>query len=345
MGNSTFKAETTSKTETTSNPEDTFKTETTLKPETNFKDEVHFKPEVEQMSCPAIEEISNQTCSTNVNPTAISLMLQKTYGSDLVYAILAKQLAVCLSRKIFLEYIEGTNGCSIEHIETRKQSDACSQSDWELNVLLTDIIEGNEVVKHGSILIINHAQRFIEYFEPNGAVSWTEPCGAILVAWAQKQYPGYVFIMPEDFCPIGPQSVTGQDTCWLWSLLYFYLRIKCPSASPRILIDKLLSRGPLELSNLLIRFGCYIKGFAGDHKLGTAYAFYKEAKTKVVQLLETAAYKEDAPIIYAFSDKIDSSYLSGDVKDMISTVFSNKKLVSRMDKAMVEKVRNMIFLD
>lgn len=300
---------------------------------------------MQQWSCPEIEDIiSKQTCSLNVSPTAISLTLQKIYGSDLIYAILANTLFACLSKKIFLEYNEKFGTCSIKGIVTNIQT--CSpQSVWELNVILSDIIEYDQVVKHGSILVINHAQRFVEYFEPNGSVSWTLPCGTILQEWAMRQYPTYSFISPNDFCPIGLQQVTKQDTCWLWSLFYFYLRVKCPSTNPQTIINNLLNRGPLEISNLLIKFACFIKTFAGEHKIGTVYSFYKEAKDQIVKIAINAGDKHYAHYLDSFIRTIDTMYLSGEVNTLVTTILAYKELVKKMDPALVERVRNMTFID
>ena len=273
--------------------------------------------------CPTIYEVMAQSCPmTGVKAEDLSGTLQRTYGTELVYAVLSKELGVCLSTVLHLNYQKRNNSCRLFDEEIIK---TCPPTDnWEINILLSRIDEGY----HISILLINHKLMQVEYFEPNGSASWTFACGKTLREWAQQHYKDYFFIFPEDVCPVGPQAVLGEGTCWLWSSLYFYLRVRCPDADPGILIESLLTMEKSELNDLVTRFGCYLMETGNKLHLDVVTPLYFSAQ----KILRNDIFD---PTIAEFSQRLERYYLTAQLKALTNTILSSDELVFQIDPQLI----------
>ena len=77
--------------------------------------------------------------------------------------------------------------------------------------------------------------------ENNIPISQDTAADRVLDRFTRERYPGYTYVgVSKQFCPLsrrekyaggelkGPQAITNDPTCWLWSLFLMYMRLKCP---------------------------------------------------------------------------------------------------------------------
>lgn len=114
-------------------------------------------------------------------------------------------------------------------------------------------------VGHANTLLINPKNLTIELFEPHGTkAKWTHMLYESLENQLSKDFIGYTFIQPLDYCPVNSlQSISGDAYCQNWSTLYTALRFACPDIPRDKLINELLSYGKGYLELLMIKWGNY----------------------------------------------------------------------------------------
>ncbi len=127
---------------------------------------------------------------------------------------------------------------------------------------------------HLTALVVDHATRQINYFEPNGQVAqWLPVVNRRLLITMKEMYPDYNLtgtLVQE--CPRrGIQYYAEDSRCANWSMLYLYLRINCPFATSKELESFAGDLDDDELQQLMTGWMCFMWGYAASHGLITRY--------------------------------------------------------------------------
>lgn len=118
---------------------------------------------------------------------------------------------------------------------------------------------------HSNALIINMEEDTIELFEPNGGVfeKYQKMFNNLIEAIRRDDiYKDYQLILPQDYCPIGPQRIWGgfnRGFCTLYSLLYTWMRIECKSSSNKEIVEYMKrNMDPHLVKEIMIKFLLYV---------------------------------------------------------------------------------------
>lgn len=137
------------------------------------------------------------------------------------------------------------------------------------NIIIVPVsmrIEGRKS-KHANMLIVDHALRTIELFEPHGyrKGSSTFDNREFLRLNANKLFSlsNYEFVTPYDTCPLiaGPQHFAGKPTrcttggyCATMSSIYAHVRILAPNDPPVNVVQAILAIGKGKLQEFVLRY-------------------------------------------------------------------------------------------
>lgn len=119
---------------------------------------------------------------------------------------------------------------------------------------------------HMNILLIEPAQRTIEWFEPHGSGGKYIPVmRANVLKFFESNavlFPNYKLVDPLEYCPLlGWQAISGDAMCRNWSSLYVTLRLLC-SHVPRFVLVRHLLHSTHQTQELLRRWGCFMLQYA-----------------------------------------------------------------------------------
>ena len=141
---------------------------------------------------------------------------------------------------------------------------------------------------HYSLLLVDHADRTVEYFEPNGSgAGWVVPVAPVLRAYIERRWPeikrdGYDVHDPEDFCPrVSIQGLSQTSTCAYWSTLWAVLRLACPGVPRQVLVEDMVSHGKDWLVDLMQEWHCFVTDYSRRHRI-----------LEAAQLLQATAARE-----------------------------------------------------
>lgn len=282
--------------------------------------------------CPSIYELLAQKCTVKgLSGEEISIKIQNEYGGDAVYSVLAKQLGVCLSKIVYLKLDQEKYLCDIYYEDILR---VCKPTEnWELIVITIDI----EDEAHANTLLINHKLRIVEHFDPFGSESIIY-CDKSIRKWIKEYYNNYFIVKPEDICPVGPQNVLGGGTCYMWSLLYFYLRLRCSKTDPSVLTEALLSLPRQELIDLLVRFGCYIIEIGDKLQLGMVKSLYYISRNILIE-------NEFNSTAMNLVDQLERYYTSAETIKLLRTILSSNMLMSKLEPynhTLIEKAKKYL---
>lgn len=282
-------------------------------------------PEISPLICSLI---TTECPIPGINAEDLSITLQKSFGTELVYSVLSKELGITLHHVLHLNYLQKDRSARLFSEEEINKS---VTTDWEVNIILSNIDKMN----HISILLVNSKFKIVEYFEPNGSTHWTLACGNVLSKWAQAHYDDYLFIYPEEVCPTGAQSILGQGTCWLWSSLYFYLRIQCPTIDPSVLNESLITLNKDDLNMLITNFGCYLLEISKTLNLDIITPLYFKSQ----KILRADIFD---PAVANFSKYLENLYLNANLDVLSQVILSSDDLVPQLmnkDSELVERAQ------
>ena len=280
-------------------------------------------PEIAPLICSLI---TTECPIPGINAEDLSVTLQKAFGTELVYSVLSKELNVTLHHVLHLNYLSKDRSCPTRGASARlfseEEINKSGSTDWEINIILSNIDKMN----HISVLLVNSKLKIVEYFEPNGSTHWTLACGNVLAKWSSSHYDDYLFIYPEEVCPTGAQSILGQGTCWLWSSLYFYLRIQCPTIDPSVLNESLITMDKDDLDMLITKFGCYLLEISKTLNLDVITPLYFKSQ----KILRTDMFD---PTVADFSKYLENLYLNANLDTLSQIILSSDEIVPQlMDK-------------
>lgn len=114
---------------------------------------------------------------------------------------------------------------------------------------------------HANKLLIDFRNKEIEHFEPHGTPKWQASVTEGLFGFLAKIFPkqNYRYVEPLDYCPkYFLQSVTKDNYCANWVLLYSYLRMVCKQMNRNQVIELLENKGKAKLIELMKSWTCYI---------------------------------------------------------------------------------------
>ena len=113
---------------------------------------------------------------------------------------------------------------------------------------------------HATLLIIDHVEKLMEYMNPHGINDnkfYYHRIETSLIRYLSSYYPDY-HVNLFDRCPLlGPQSITNDDFCSAWILLYSYLRLNDGISSINV-INWLTSFSSSKLHNIIRNFINYL---------------------------------------------------------------------------------------
>ncbi len=111
---------------------------------------------------------------------------------------------------------------------------------------------------HSLCLMIDNRRKEVESFDPDGIQGfWWPLTDEYLENLSRKYFPGYEYVSTLALCPIGPQFISQDEFCTLWTLFYIYLRLKYPVINSKVIVGFLS-----ENTTLVISFLCYLDLYA-----------------------------------------------------------------------------------
>lgn len=121
---------------------------------------------------------------------------------------------------------------------------------------------------HYNIMICDHVTKEIEHYEPNGYAPWLSVVDNSFRNTFKDAYPTYKFVETLSFCPnTGPQQISTQNWCVVFSLLYILIRLKEPSLTRNEIIDDMMKLGKSGINSLLTNFICFLYGIYKENFL------------------------------------------------------------------------------
>ena len=275
-------------------------------------------------NCSLIDKFKTQKCNSE-NPEYLSKYLQTTYTEGFIFALLAKLSNVCMNKMLYF-IIQGLVWKSCSYQLATFNKNRCSNR-FEI-IPVNYIFTGNTL--HVNVILIDHQNREIELFEPYGASRVTQSCDKQLIDILDQMYPNYKVIFPEIFCPIGPQTVEKSGSCFIWSALYFYLRINCLQLSRRGLTDAMLDlqsdqdtrlvtyiKSYFRFShthNLIVGFACYVNDLVSELKLEPFARFFVNIHANALKNLQNST---------TFIDEITYAYLTLDINKFVQILLDH----------------------
>lgn len=169
----------------------------------------------------------------------------------------------------------------IRESETLQKDDETSRFVYvPLLIVTVDKESGGMLNVHSVLVLVDHLNKEIEYFDSNGPSECDSPfdlsqkCVKKIMS---NLYPEHKFVEMIEFCPMscGPQTFTELPHCGVWSALYAFLRSYCPSVERIKIVDRMNEHE--ELANeftegsLSEKFLCYMWNIAIDTGLLNAF--------------------------------------------------------------------------
>lgn len=220
--------------------------------------------------CKTIDYLLSYTCK-EVAPTAKSL--NKVYDEHLPE--LSKRF-----EKVLNDFTRGAYlGILFMIVEKKKRRyDKAEVFKWELDAkqpftnysgstglqaieVVLMFWEDGALVKgsHSAVLLVDPTNRIVEYSDPHGAAAWNPVVYEALKHSVDNAFPGSSFLPPWETCPhLGVQSLLNEGLCGLFSTLYAFLRMRCPSVSPLELQTYLVSLGHRRLREITAGWLCLL---------------------------------------------------------------------------------------
>ncbi|CAH6420366.1 Hypothetical protein UVM_LOCUS129 [uncultured virus] len=156
--------------------------------------------------------------------------------------------------------------------------------------------------RHALALIVDHARRTAEFFNPIGALQPEDEAVQELVeTQLARDLPDYRMVHQLAFCPhLGPQSIEASGSCASWSLLYAFLRIEQPALEPEAVFQEMLADAtPAKLRRLVEGFGCWVWAHPQIRALDDSREL-REVMRKVVRPnMQRIIYEEVVPAFVA----------------------------------------------
>lgn len=114
-------------------------------------------------------------------------------------------------------------------------------------------------LSHSNVVIVNHATKEIEHFEPNGSASWLDSIQTQLKLIFLNKNPGYMYINALSYCPhVGPQAISETGWCIAFTFLYLLIRLKEPELPRTLIIDDISRGGKDKINQILTKFICFL---------------------------------------------------------------------------------------
>lgn len=150
-----------------------------------------------------------------------------------------------------------------------------------------DLEANNQIYLHAALLLTDPSTMTAEYFEPYGG---TAPWNGVVFEALEEYLPGYTLTVPyTQVCPYGPQSLSGDQSCANWSLLYTVLRLECPEVNVFELLGS-LSRE--DLIYLMTQWTCWLWDYVRSHHIEEAYSQYWQIQDQLDEATDSAVYEE-----------------------------------------------------
>ena len=150
---------------------------------------------------------------------------------------------------------------SVEYVEK------LSSADLPLTEAKLEILKNRtDAISHSMTMIIDRDRKQIEVFDPNGQGDVETVFIALRDTLSEKdEFKGYTWLEPWMSCvSIGPQGKTKTSDCAHWSLLYSFIRVRCPQVRPLDLQKHLVSIPSANLWELMMHWMCFLRRYANE---------------------------------------------------------------------------------
>lgn len=286
-------------------------------------------------SCVPINLLQRYKCDIT-NSETLSYNVQHKYGPFFIWFVLAAHFGVCAKEKIKIEidFRSGNGKCTFHFYPIDRQCPDHVRYD-----VIPVIIEGywgplESPSVHANVILIDHQEEVVEIFEPHSTIYQTASCYKEIIENFKITYPGYLILSPEITCPIGLQTLEHKNTCFLWTLFYFFLRIHCSHLGRIQLINSIAdlhvvkpTRSILSwfqsdinpISNIIRGFGCYVKQLLDDLALGPFAHYHFQTTAKLFK-----HNKELVKELHKFHETLD-------LNNYIKLLKSNNLYTSELD--------------
>lgn len=172
----------------------------------------------------------------------------------------------------------------------------------------------------------------LEYFDPVGNSNWYKPTVDYLRSIVNTKNRSIKFIETKDFCPaIGPQRVVEKPWCYMFTLLYIFIRIRHQQLSRNKVVELFLNMGRDKLTKYIVS--------------STNYCYDYIVRNKLYLLAENhASILDHTKSIYKYLDKLPIIE-QNDTNDQIKEI--RKKVQTKINQLVyrLEYCTDIAYLD
>ena len=296
---------------------------------------------IESSSCSQqiLEEIKEEKYRhpEKILPEIISSILQR-HGKFQLFFVAAHENKACMADVLVVALKIHTDTKTVTcEIKTQSlnplvasETERCSP-DIPFHVVLLEMLIYEETKGkpleirnlHTALLLVDNKSKEFEFYEPEGSKPIQEACGPLVREWVAKRYPDYRFLPGGEMCPVGLQSVGRGGTCWLWTLFYFYGRVRCDKKQLKLDLNRLVLLGPNVLNSVLFKFGCHILSLVHSKHLDIAQEalswYDTETQSHLQKFKDQKTWKEFQKERFV----IQYLYLTGRVREELKTILGS----------------------
>ena len=243
---------------------------------------------VERSSSKEVLNLINYECNPNI-PKISELYLLCWYTRPLLLNILTKETKFCLDESVELEISidkgDQIDGRYLSGWELLEGKSKCKKINYEIIPIKSIHIhyesENKYEIGHLTTLIIDHINKEIEYFEPNGPnTSWLAVIENMLIQELKIGYPDYKFIRSYDICL---KSIQSGPLCAMYTMLYIWLRVKEPWRKRERIAKSMLLNGQKGATFLVYKLMCVFYDMIQKYQLQNIQDRYNKIKFLINQ--------------------------------------------------------------
>jgi hypothetical protein len=132
----------------------------------------------------------------------------------------------------------------------------------------------NDPERHQVSLFVRPKEQEIQLFDSNGITEETNLILPEITRVMSTKLNTFNYNIIAGHC--GPQKITKDSSCWLWSVLNFTATLECPKLSSTTkLFERWSEKGKDYLDKLLFQFGCWLNSYIKENHMDLANQFHK----------------------------------------------------------------------
>lgn len=194
---------------------------------------------------------------------ALSRSIQLEYDVEALYTILTLNNGYCIPYVIHIRVTVTSEETKCEIVKTDEFK--CRNNNQCVQVLTTiHYTEEDYESHHIAIILIDKLTKKIEYYEPLGKADTNYiSCENHIKKWLNDMYPSYEYSIGDKK---GLQCSTSESSCFIITLLYFYLKVIHKENIANTLYH-LYSQGDPYIKRLVYTFAHKIEKLAKENNL------------------------------------------------------------------------------